>query len=394
MDEHMIITYVVVDVICIVLSLTMWRFVDSDFGGEFEVKALRRSLLSYCSFLFFGLIWLLMENKFLPFVRGIVWAANMLSLFSLALTAYFWFLFMVSKLNSRTFAKREWLKIAQIPLWAAAVLCFSSPLTGWVFTITPAGIYQRGPLFLVFCLLAYLYASFVIIQTVISGRREKQQKKKYQYWRIGIFMLFPIAAGILQICFSGTPILAPAIFATAFFVFFNIQSMQVFLDPLTGLNNRRRAYQFLEEKIAFTSPDTPLIIYMVDINSFKQINDQYGHIEGDKAIRVVASALMRFCQKKNIFAARYGGDEFLVVSTKKHHENPEKLMKSFHNILKQQCKEEQIAYPISVCIGYAVVTDPNEKIEHAISRADHRLYDDKHRYHGSECIISLEGSSQ
>jgi diguanylate cyclase (GGDEF)-like protein len=388
MDERMIITYVVVDTICIVLSLSMRQLIDNNFGREFEVKAMRSSLLSYCGFLFFGLLGLLMEKGYLPFARGIVWAANLLSLFSLILTTYFWFLFMVSKLDSRIFSKREWLKSAQIPLWAAAVLCFSSPLTGWVFSITPDGIYQRGPLFLVFCLLVYFYASLVIVQTVISCRREKQTKKKYQYWRIGFFMFFPIAAGILQIYFSGVPIMAPAMFATAFFVFSNIQSMQVFVDFLTGLNNRRRAFQFLEEKISFTSVDAPLIIYMIDINSFKQINDQYGHIEGDKAIRVVASALMRFCQKKNVFAARYGGDEFLVASTQRQKENPIKFMKSFHDILKQQCKEEKIAYPISVCIGYAVVTDPNEKVEHAINRADRCLYNDKHRYYGSEDALT------
>lgn len=384
MDERMIITYVVVDIVCIVLALSMWRCIGNDFGREFEAKALRSSLLSYCSFLLFGLLWLLMENGYFPFVRGIVWVSNMISLFSLILVAYFWFLFTASRLNSKTFLMKKWIRVAQIPVVAAAVLCLSSPLTGWVFTITAEGIYRRGPFFLVLCLMAYLYMFLVVIQAVISGSHEKQRKKKHQCRLIGIFMIFPIGAGIVQIYLSGTPILAPAIVATGFLVFNNVRSMQVFSDSLTGLNNRRRAFQFLEEKISVTNDDRPLIIYMLDINSFKQINDQYGHIEGDKAIKVVAAALMKFCQKKHVFAARYGGDEFLVASTQKQKEDPETLMESFHITLEQQCKENQIAYPLSVCIGYAAVTDSKEEVEHAIGRADRGLYDEKHRYHGSE----------
>jgi diguanylate cyclase (GGDEF)-like protein len=391
MDERMIITYVVVDIICIVLALSMWQSIGSDFGREIEAKAMRRALLSYCSFLLFGLLWLFMENGYLPFVRAIFWVTNMLSLYSLILCAYFWFLFTTSKMNSRIFTKRKWLKLTQLPLWVAAALCASSPLTGWVFTITAEGIYRRGPLFLVWCILVYLYAFLVLVQVVISGSREKHRKKKHQCWLIGVFTTFPVVAGILQIYLSGTPILAPAILATGFLVFNSVQSMQVFSDSLTGLNNRRRAYHFLEERIATASVDSPLVIYMLDINSFKQINDQYGHIEGDKAMKVVASALMRFCQKKHVFAARYGGDEFLIVSTGKQKENPQKFIESFHTLLKQQCKEKKITYPISVCIGYAVVTDPNERVEHAISRADHCLYDDKHRYYDS---VNIDESAE
>lgn len=384
MDERMLITYVVVDIFCIVLALSMWRYIGNDFGREFEVKTLRNALSSYCSFLLFGLLGILMENGYFPFVRGIVWISNIISLLSLILVSYFWFLFTMSRLNSRIFPMRKWVYIAQIPLLAASVICLSSPLTGWAFTITADGTYQRGPYFLLLCLLIYLYAFLVVIQSFISGNHEKQREKKFQCWLIGIFMFFPIGTGILQIYLSGTPILAPAIITVSFLVFTNVQSTQVFSDSLTGLNNRRRVFQYLEERIPFTNDYRPLVIYMLDINSFKQINDQYGHIEGDRAIKVVAAVLMKFCQKRHVFAARYGGDEFLVASTQRHSEKPESLMGSFHALLEQKCKANHIAYPLSVCIGYAVVTDPKERVEHAISRADQCLYEEKRRYHGSE----------
>jgi diguanylate cyclase (GGDEF)-like protein len=86
------------------------------------------------------------------------------------------------------------------------------------------------------------------------------------------------------------------------------------LDGLTGVANRRRFDQYLEDEWQqMTRENLPLSLILCDIDFFKRYNDTYGHQAGDDCLRRVADAL-RFCAKRSIdLVARYGGEEFAVI---------------------------------------------------------------------------------
>jgi diguanylate cyclase (GGDEF)-like protein len=85
-------------------------------------------------------------------------------------------------------------------------------------------------------------------------------------------------------------------------------------DPLTGLANRRRLRdEFAEELNRAARYGTPLALLLVDLDRLKDINDRQGHAAGDRALHVVAESLRRSCRTTDI-AARYGGDEFIVLA--------------------------------------------------------------------------------
>lgn len=84
-------------------------------------------------------------------------------------------------------------------------------------------------------------------------------------------------------------------------------------DPLTGLPNRRAFQEVLQrEWLRARRYARPLGLFLLDLDHFKQINDQYGHLAGDQVLRQVASAL-RGTIRETDFIARYGGDEFVVL---------------------------------------------------------------------------------
>jgi diguanylate cyclase (GGDEF)-like protein len=84
-------------------------------------------------------------------------------------------------------------------------------------------------------------------------------------------------------------------------------------DPLTGLANRRRFMMVLEHAVAHSlRTATPLALVMLDIDHFKQINDSYGHQEGDQVLTEVAG-LLQPEPGDDILAARYGGEEFALI---------------------------------------------------------------------------------
>src|SRR5574344_2043466 len=370
MDTRMVVTYIVIDLFCIIMAVSMSIHIDTDFGSEFEIKTLRTSLYCFCGFLIFGLVWLLTQYGYIPYISPVLLFSTMLSLILLITVYFFWFLFAYARLGKNRSPNKIFMWILIAPLIAAAVFDFSSPLTGWAFTLGADRTYRHGPFFMYLSVVGYLYDILALFASIHCLLHEKQREKRKQAYAIGVFIFFPMFAGALQLYLSGTPILAPAILTSFFIVFVNIQGSQVYNDALTGLNNRKRAHHFLEEQIQFVANDKPLTVYMLDVNSFKRINDQYGHVEGDHAIKIIASSLLELCKKYHVFAARYGGDEFIIITNYHIKEDPKTIIDSFNDVLKNQCMVQNTPYQLTVSIGYAVVTSPSISLESVIDDAD------------------------
>lgn len=85
-------------------------------------------------------------------------------------------------------------------------------------------------------------------------------------------------------------------------------------DPLTGLYNRGALSQKLTHLTEYAYREKkPITLMLVDVDFFKNFNDCYGHIEGDRCLISVAAALARNCQRPLDFVGRYGGEEFLLM---------------------------------------------------------------------------------
>jgi diguanylate cyclase (GGDEF)-like protein len=83
-------------------------------------------------------------------------------------------------------------------------------------------------------------------------------------------------------------------------------------DPLTGLFNRRHLMQRLDEGLARRRRGHPLAVVMIDLDHFKRINDEAGHVKGDELLSLIGAALLRSVRAVDVLG-RYGGDEFVVV---------------------------------------------------------------------------------
>ena len=145
-------------------------------------------------------------------------------------------------------------------------------------------------------------------------------------------------------------------------------------DPLTSLNNRNqlRRYLYLQR-----DPKSSYVI-MVDVDHFKQINDTYGHVEGDRALVLVSQALKKACSrlKISIFLCRYGGDEFMLIARTKKPEDVVKLIR--------ECLDEEImnrkgsqTYKIEVSMGYARWSGRVASFKDSVAAADQKMYEDK-----------------
>lgn len=387
MSIQMIVTYIVIDLFCIIMAIVMGVHLNSDFGSESEVKALKNALEAYCGFLLFGLLWLLTQNGCLVYNTVAVWISNTLSLLLLNLMAFYWFVFAVTKLSrNRAFSNKKLYYISLLPIVVAALLCVSSPWTGWAFTVTSDGQYLRGPLFLFASSIGYLYDLIVCIYAIVCALRERQAERRKLCWVIGLFIFFPMSAGVIQLTVTGTPILAPAILTALFLVFVTIQSSQISNDALTGLNNRKRAFEYLDKELSASNGEHATIVYMLDADNFKQINDRQGHLEGDRALKTIAGSLDLLAVKYNLFVARYGGDEFIIIDSGKTHAAPDVVIEEMNRLIRQACEKNDIGYELTVSTGYAEAKDKNVSANDVVSLADKRLYGAKSKLHPETAI--------
>jgi diguanylate cyclase len=139
-------------------------------------------------------------------------------------------------------------------------------------------------------------------------------------------------------------------------------------DYLTGLYNRRYFVHTYQQLI--TERRFPLGVMMIDINGLKIINDAYGHVEGDKAIKKVSDLLMKIFQS-NATVARIGGDEFAILIPGK---NAEQIQLYKESIIEQAKKYDVSNIEMSLAIGYDIVEDPYRDIDDLLSKAENHLY--------------------
>ncbi len=153
--------------------------------------------------------------------------------------------------------------------------------------------------------------------------------------------------------------------------------MEAKQDPLTGLANRKGFEARVDELEASEDyAGRPHCIIMADIDKFKGINDTYGHLFGDKIIKVVAKAFANLTKGKDL-AARFGGEEFIVLLPDTDVQGARALAESIRASIERgrvyNPKTGEEIRRITISLGVAGFVT-GESIDDAIARADEALY--------------------
>ena len=165
----------------------------------------------------------------------------------------------------------------------------------------------------------YIVAAVIRILYDVIGRKNKLVWDNIIF--AAVFAVPIISASTLQAFFPELPIACLGIVLAFMNVYVYSLKVHVSVDMLTGIANRHKLMNELEDKISSLKKDEKLYFLFLDIDSFKQINDAFGHHEGDNALKSVATVLKTLCKTTGGFCARYGGDEFAVIQVlKKSHE--------------------------------------------------------------------------
>jgi diguanylate cyclase (GGDEF)-like protein len=167
------------------------------------------------------------------------------------------------------------------------------------------------------------------------------------------------------------------------------------LDELTGLGNRRDYLHRVDFYVtACQRVRQTVCVIMMDVDHFKLYNDFYGHLKGDQVLKALGGVLARLMAEEKAFAARVGGEEFIVLWTENRLSEAQRLtLKLRQMVIDLQIPHEKspVAPYITASFGlYFLRGGSPDTAEELYERADQALYEAKHQ--GRNCIMLIDSA--
>ncbi len=296
------------------------------------------------------------------------------------LMCLFWFLYFEHLREAALVQSKKKVRIACIPMMILIALLIINIFTGLLFSVEPNGDYHRGPLFILTYVFSYFYVLVSCAHIVIGGLIKRKAGNRRTLIFLALFPIAPGTAGLLQFFYPRIPAACGVLALSTLLLYLNWIDQLISIDPLTGLNNRKMLMHHYDQWSKNHSEDSKLYLLMIDANKFKTINDTYGHVEGDQALKNIADALRQGCKElpRRANIARYGGDEFAVLFESSGMEECEKLKSAIKEKLKEINDKAGVPFDLTVSIGISQ-SSGSLTLKQLIDDADENMYEEKEK---------------
>jgi diguanylate cyclase (GGDEF)-like protein len=231
-------------------------------------------------------------------------------------------------------------------------------------------VFNRGDKYYILLLLSYCPAIFAAYDFIISHT----VFKKSFLVMMALLLLFPFAGSTVDLIVGSVKLIWPCMAAALLYAYFFIIQSDTRLDSLTGIGNRFSFNEFTD-KLSRRASGESWSFVLIDMDNFKNINDSLGHQEGDNALRDMAF-IIKNCIRGSDFAARYGGDEFILAARTKN--GTEILMQRIQEAVDQHNAKHSRPFKLEISYGHGVYTaDGGQTIEGLLAYIDGQMY--KHK---------------
>lgn len=242
-----------------------------------------------------------------------------------------------------------------------------------VFSVSD-GRYQRGFAYIIFL----IFAAFYILDSLYLYVKRVKKNGSLKLFPVHIFLIPVILGVVIQAFFVEIAITWTSIAISVAGIMTALKNEIIFIDCLTGLYNRMYL-EFLHKR-ACNKKDCWVSGIMIDLNGFKQINDNYGHAEGDLALCIVADLLWKSFSEYGV-VTRFAGDEFVIMLNTTDEQLIQKIIKSAKKNFVIENEKNNKPYQLSASMGYAITNLSNETIDDFMNRIDEQMYQDKMKYY-------------
>lgn len=271
----------------------------------------------------------------------------------------------------------KWLIL--IPFIASAALSLSSPWSGFIFSVSPGGGYERGSLFFVF-VIAYVWGILMLLRSILEAGKRYRYRLRMKLMAMFVFLFLGTSA---QVAFPDVHTTWTCITMGLALHYGLLCEFHGALDALTGLYNRK---SYDSEVLRLGKRRFAALV--MDVDDFKRVNDRYGHMYGDQCLKRLAALVYETFQGIGV-SYRIGGDEFCVLMRAVDEERIASAMKALTAKF-EACRAldpllPEISYGLKICGGAA---DASETLR----AADRQMYAHKARRKAARAAGTSEGS--
>lgn len=296
------------------------------------------------------------------------YAFNFLLFVCSALVPGFW----ASYIHYKIFGDKEKVRKLlwfQFPLLIALLLAVINLIHPIIFDIpTDTNLFIRLPLISI----NYIMVYGLVIYTVVMAIKERSKLKRIVLSAVLLFVILSFLSSLLQVLNYGLIVMYPMLALSIIVIYLFLETTSSATDYLTGLYSRSRFDEYLMSKVEKNEEFT---VVMLDLDDYKQFNDEHGHVVGDRILIMYANLMKQAFGEKSL-VARYGGDEFVVVIPDSQEES---IMKYKEKISKGINKSsDKIFRKVRFAYGFSTRTKENQYgYDKLLKESDEVMYSDK-----------------
>ena len=286
--------------------------------------------------------------------------------------AFIWTVYVDYKLFEDLNHVRKSILLTVWPGALSVLLGLANLFTDIFFTISPDNVYQRTSLVVIAYIVTYGYLIYSAVLVYLTRRK----LRRYLFLPVIIFLTPIFIGSLLQFLFYGLSLIWVSVAVGVVSLYINIQNEASSVDIVTGLYNR----QYLRRYLSYTGhrlePGALLAGLMLDVDDFKLINDTHGHTVGDAALRDVGQ-LLHSAVPADAFAARFAGDEFIILLAVRGEKEVLSMMDSIRSATQAFNQARQRPYQLSFSMGFSFFRPESDTAETFLRRMDEAMYQEK-----------------
>ncbi|MBO5453485.1 MAG: diguanylate cyclase [Clostridia bacterium] len=366
--------YIQSQVLCIILLLTMLVF-DLKYNQKQKPSSLHGIYILGVLAGAFDILRAISYGK-----APLIWLGHMSNILYLSVFGFIGFLWL--SYCNREFGLVFWKNLRikllyMIPAVLVLGMVITSSSLENIYVIDAGGVYSKGDMYFI-PFVSYLYIALTGIVALICRNRSRYDRDRSKFATFAAFSLPALAVLIYRIFmpYGGLALETYVVLLSVMILYINNQHRQILIDSLTKLPNRFGMDAELAEQLGeFKKDKNDLFTVIVcDLDDFKQINDSFGHMEGDRALKIIADILNRVSSMNNGSAYRMGGDEFVIITDDTSAETTQNIYNQIAEELKNVSFRDD--FTLGMSLG-AASYDGSVSVTELLGRADMQLYKTK-----------------
>ena len=371
--------YVEANIVSIIFFTMMLLREMGTVGRQSKQVLFINIIIAHIMYFLSDICWVLILGDYLPSIPFLVALVNILNAIILSAITGFWFVYVelaqgekyITKFKNRIYV----LTPAMLSALVMVILFVFFPKTVVTEESTLTMTY-----YIVFLVMPVIYIFSSTVRSLIRAFKKENFAVRGPYITNAAYPAALVVIGIIQTLWVKVPMFCFGCAIMMIYVYITSLNDQVSIDELTKLNNRTQLKKYIAGEVPKQPSDKKdRYVLMIDLNKFKYINDQFGHVEGDFALKRASDALKLSCGTSSMktFIARYGGDEFIIIAKTENEDLIRKLCSDIKETLIRLNKESGSAYELTASIGYACYSGDIASFQKALEEADEALYKEK-----------------